>query len=452
MKVFMMTGVGESAGTAAKVLEVLKDVPLWLLSGLSVSAGVLLWIPALAVSVPTTAHPWIIIGGVIFAVLATARSVGLLIERIPGWKASVDARRRFHLIAVSQQSFWASAKQPDDSIVTQVVVRLLVKNRTAKPLTLVRARLVSPKVRGDIVHNDISVRAVDRNVYGSAIHSGHVVPPDMSLPASVGLLIRGVPRRKIGQQVRATIGVTDDEGFEQKVVIDMRVVSPSAPEKISTSPLEMVSSISNPIEREVATVLQAELWRYDKCGRTVGGLGSVHLVIEGREMTGVGTDSWIPNSAKNQSISVNPDVSELRSDNLQALMAFYGRLATAPERDQFASALLSRMDGKVYLRVTYFIVCVLWKIGRLREGLERAKAKLPQGEMVAFGLSNTLMLFNGLLRYRHVDFTNDMLDDIEKFLLGLNEHPFQVPEKIAAIRTGRLMENRKQISSEGTMT
>jgi hypothetical protein len=69
-----------------------------------------------------------------------------------------------------------------------------------------------------------------------------------------------------------------------------------------------------------------------------------------------------------------------------------------------------------------------------------AKAHLPQGEIKAFGISNTLMMFNGLLRYRHTDFTNEMLDDLEKFLIGLNEHPFQIPEKIAAIRTLRLIE------------
>jgi hypothetical protein len=60
-----------------------------------------------------------------------------------------------------------------------------------------------------------------------------------------------------------------------------------------------------------------------------------------------------------------------------------------------------------------------------------------------FGLSNALMLLNGLLRYRHPDFTDEMLDDIERFLVGLKEHPFQIPEKLAAIRTARLMPGRK---------
>ena len=87
-----MTGVGEGAGTTAKVLEVLKDLPLWLLSGLAVSA-VLLLIPIFAVSLPSVARPWIIVGGVVCAVLALARAIGVLIEKIPAWKTAADARQ-----------------------------------------------------------------------------------------------------------------------------------------------------------------------------------------------------------------------------------------------------------------------------------------------------------------------------------------------------------------------
>ena len=54
------------------------------------------------------------------------------------------------------------------------------------------------------------------------------------------------------------------------------------------------------------------------------------------------------------------------------------------------------------------------------------------------------MLFNGFLRYRYPDFTNETLDEIEKFLHGLKEHPFQIPERIAAIRTARLMGNGEE--------
>ncbi len=439
-----MTAVEKTAGTATKVLEVLKDLPLWLLTGLATSGGVLLWVPSLAASLAPAIRPFVVIAGVIFGVLAFVRAIALLLERMPAWRAARDERRRFHLTPEPQQSFWSSAKQADDSIVTQVVARFVVKNRTAEPLALAHARLVKPRIRGEIVHEDVSVRAVSRNIYGDAAHSGHFVPPKMVLPATASVMIRGVPWRKPGKQLRVKIGIADDEGHEQFLTFDMRVLSAAA-EEPAKPPLEMVSSISNRVEREVATVLQAELARYEKCGRRVGGLGSVHLAIDGREITGVGTDSWNPNSPNNQSISPNPDACDLRSDNLDALIAFYQDLS-ANEKEQFASALLARMDGKAYPPVTYFIVCVLWKIGRLKEALEKAKASLPQGEIKVFGLSNALMLLNGLLRYRHPDFTNEMLDDIERFLIGLKEHPFQIPEKLAAIRTTRLMAGRKESS------
>jgi hypothetical protein len=436
--------VEQSAGAATKALEVLKDVPLWLLSGLAVAAGFLLWIPGL---VPLAVRPWVIGGGVTLGVLAVARAISMLFEKIPAWRKAREERRRFHVTAEPQQSFWSSSKQADGSIVTQVVARLTVKNRTGEPLGLSHARLVKPRIRGEVVHEDVCVRAVDRNIYGSAAQSGYLIPPKMILPASASVMIRGVPWRKPRDEVRVKIAIGDDEGYEQIVMFKMRVIS--APVATPARPaLEMVSSISNPVEREVATVLQAELSRYEKCGRRVGGLGSVHLVVDGREMVGVGTDGWNPNSPKNQSISDNPDGCDVRSDNLEALMAFYERLS-ANEKEQFVSALMARLDGKAYLPVSYFIVLVLLKIERLKDALEKAKLTLPQGEISVFGLSNVLMLLNGLLRYRHPDFTSEMLDEVERFLDGLNEHSFQIPEKLAAIRTARLLQKNAGNNQSG---
>src|SRR6266478_1192751 len=143
-----MTAVEKTAGTATKVLEVLKDLPLWLLTGLATSGGVLLWVPSLAASLAPAIRPFVVIAGVIFGVLAFVRAIALLLERMPAWRAARDERRRFHLTPEPQQSFWSSAKQADDSIVTQVVARFVVKNRTAEPLALAHARLVKPRIRG----------------------------------------------------------------------------------------------------------------------------------------------------------------------------------------------------------------------------------------------------------------------------------------------------------------
>jgi hypothetical protein len=261
----------------------------------------------------------------------------------------------------------------------------------------------------------------------------------MSLPASAHMMIRGVKWPEPKNQIRVIIALRDDEGREERAKIIMRVM-PKAQAVAALPAFEIVSSLSDPVERQVAAVLQAEITRYDKCGRSAGGLGSVHLVVSGREITSFGGDGWLANSPKNQSVYQEPDQADLRSDNLEALMGYYARLSDE-DKQRFEATLLDRMGPEQgYLRVSYFVVCALWKAGKLPEALKRAKAKLPQGEMKEFGLSNTLMMLNGLLRYRYPDFSNNMLDEIERFLDGMKEHSFQIPEKIAAIRAMRLCE------------
>ena len=75
---FINGRIRESAGITAKVLEVLKDLPLWLLIGLALSCGFLLFVPAIAASVPAIGDRWIVIAGVVIGALAIARGVGVL--------------------------------------------------------------------------------------------------------------------------------------------------------------------------------------------------------------------------------------------------------------------------------------------------------------------------------------------------------------------------------------
>lgn len=204
-------------------------------------------------------------------------------------------------------------------------------------------------------------------------------------------------------------------------------------------PEEFPYEIADPVEKEVVSVLKAEIGRYKMCGRICGGLGSVHIAYKGRAFTGVGNDSWTSDSPLNQVIAADPEAAALNSDNIEALVSFHQRLASDEERNRFVQALLDRLDpNKGYLSVSYFIVAVLWRVGSLPEALQKARRDLPAGESKVYGLSNVLMLLNGLLKYRHPDFTNDMLDEIERMIHGLEEHPFLIPAKIAAIRANRL--------------
>ena len=213
--------------------------------------------------------------------------------------------------------------------------------------------------------------------------------------------------------------------------------APPAPKE----PEEFVYEIADPVEKEVAAVLKSELSRYNVCGRICGGLGSVHIIYRGQHLTGVGGDSWTPNSPLNQVLVADPEAASLQSDNLQALVSFYEALTTDEEKARFEDALLDRLNEKRgYLAVSYFIVATLWKIGSLAVALRKAKRDLPEGEMRLFGLSNTLMLLNGLLKFRYPDFTNEMLDEIERMTHGLKEHTFLISAKIASIRACRLQD------------
>ena len=79
---------------------------------------------------------------------------------------------------------------------------------------------------------------------------------------------------------------------------------------------------------------------------------SVHLVYRGQAMTGVGGDSWNPQSPKNQSIADDPDAAVVQSDNLEAMLALYGRLPSDGERSRFVDALRNRLGEQTgYLRV-----------------------------------------------------------------------------------------------------
>ncbi len=127
----------------------------------------------------------------------------------------------------------------------------------------------------------------------------------------------------------------------------------------------------------------------------------------------------------------DPEEATLRSDNLDALIGLYRSLQSDDQRKTFEQALLDRLSpDRGYLAVSYFIVAVFWKIGMFAEALTKAKRDLPRNEWRVYGLSNVLMLLNGLLRYRYPDFSDHMLDQTEQLTHGLSETVFLIPAKM----------------------
>ncbi len=424
----------------AKFVEAVKDLPAWLFSAIAIASGLLLFVPQINGELPKDYRPWLVIIFVVFIVLATFKWASVAAEIIKAARLEAKSRKRFHLTPIRQHCMWSVAKQPDGSLVTQISADFAVKNYGAASLGLMCARVIRPKIRGEILHDMITVREQRGHMHGTAVGSDYRIASGTVLPARVVVMIRGTPRREENKNLQVTLGITDDEGNEQRVTVSCRGLHP-ATTNVLPDPIEALHEISDPIEKGVASVLQSEMSRYEKNGRQCGGLGSIYINYRGRDMNQIGGDSWTPNSATNQEIASDPQAAELHSDNLDALLAVHARLTSDSERDRFANALLIRLREDLgYSRVAYIVVLTLWKVGLLNEAFEAALFGLPEEDMSNFGLSNTLMMFNGMLRYRHPDFTGDMLDALDRFIQGSNEHCFRIPQKIAAIRSKRLLQ------------
>lgn len=111
--------------------------------------------------------------------------------------------------------------------------------------------------------------------------------------------------------------------------------------------------------------------------------------------------------------------------------------------------------------MSYLLLYVLFRIGRLKDGLAASEKHLqkkqslldrllnrkPKEEMLElhqrYGFSDALGLINGLLRYEHPSFSDNELDLIDQFISNVEEHDFRIDEKINSIRSYRLSRARK---------
>jgi hypothetical protein len=243
------------------------------------------------------------------------------------------------------------------------------------------------------------------------------------------------PLAKAGRDFRAELALMDQ--FENRRRIKVRFTAPRQPSPTPERQREQLSTIMDPIEQAVASVLQAEIARYRTNGRREGGFGSVASSHGGRELRGVGGDVREVATARNQVIVPDPDEARVESDNKDALVALYQGLATHEERERFRSALLARVTkDSIYTPIAYLPMLVALDLGFAPQFFSVARETLLGDE--EYGFSNCLMLLDGLLRLRHPDFPVELLDEIENLVHGTGEHPFAIPERIAAIRADRL--------------
>jgi hypothetical protein len=313
----------------------------------------------------------------------------------------------------------------------QVHCDFFVTNITDNDARICGVSLKKPQIIGEVI-----VRSPDSDIYGRFL-----IPPQFTSPVSVTFWIQPPICNEEKPLVADIIFIDhfNNPHEVKKVNIRPRV---KKKKEAGGSPLEVVSDLDNPVEREVVTVLQAELDRYKECGRPVGGLGSVQTSVNDKKIRGIGTDIRKADSPLFQEIVQDTSNVTIESDNASILTDLYDTL-NGDDKNTFINALVSRLSRETaYAPVGYFIMFVLFRLGQVNQALETAKTYLYKDS--EYGFSDLLRLLDGLLRLEYPIFTDDELNEIEQCLKGIDEHLFRIPQRIQAIRTLRISERTKK--------
>jgi hypothetical protein len=205
-----------TTGTFAKIATAVRDFPLWLLSGLAMSATVFLGVPIFRNLVSPTVDIIVLLGAVVLWILAVARGIEPSAHAIKSYVRQREAKRVFVATPINGGGAWAISTQPDGSVVTQVSGDFLVKNRSRSPLYVVSALLVRPRIRGEVLPGMVTTQSRSNRVRGTAHVSVDFIPPGATLPVRAVMLARGAPRQQTGT-LTATIDLLDGDGHKERV-------------------------------------------------------------------------------------------------------------------------------------------------------------------------------------------------------------------------------------------
>lgn len=217
-----------AAGAWVKAAETIKDWPLWLFVGVALSLTVLLAVPDFRELVSPSIKTGALFAATVAWILTACRAVGPAVLAWRVWRAASEARIKFIVTPIEHQCFWGISKQVDGSFVTQVSGHFIVKNRTTSPLHLMVARLIAPRIKGEVLPGLLTMQAIGHRTHGTAWVSGHSIPAQGALPVAATILIRGVPRQRSGM-MDATIEITDADANRERVRLKIGCINAKPP-------------------------------------------------------------------------------------------------------------------------------------------------------------------------------------------------------------------------------
>lgn len=195
------------------------------------------------------------------------------------------------------------------------------------------------------------------------------------------------------------------------------------------------SKLTNKIEKEVVAVLKNEIQQYKVRGRREGRLGTVEWPK--------GTIEWRDVDAKIKFLFENSNKDNVKSEHIDALLSLYNSSSPKDKR-RVITALLNRIDKKSeYRDVGYLIIFFLFEVGHLKEGLQTALKELKGNKANAFG--DVLRVLDFLLAFRYEEFDAPELNAIEAFVYSTKEHPFQMKERVNAIRVKQMLSSKEKL-------
>lgn len=207
-----------SSGMWARVLDSVKNWPLWLLAAIALSLTVLVAVPDFRGLASPTTGTALLYAAIVAWIFLLARATKPITEAVLRYLHYREQSRYFLVTAIEQQCHWGVSKQTDGSYVTQVAFHCMVKNRSGEPLHVMKARLLKPRIRGPVLPGLVVTRAQNANVYGTPHVSGSFIGAGHTLPVSCTILVRGVPRQRSGP-MRATIEIEDADGHRERVKV-----------------------------------------------------------------------------------------------------------------------------------------------------------------------------------------------------------------------------------------
>ena len=349
-----------------------------------------------------------------------------------------------------RSNWWHMGSTGDQKSAMQIVGYWYVTNPTDQPISILNVYIKKPKNQGHVSLKDVH----------SEYHGDYPIPPRATTDLHADFWICP-PFCKEGKDFKTDIIFVDQYG-QKRILKNVEFKSDkkkrSIPIKLTE---EAIYKLQNQIEKKVAATLKDEISRYQKYGRQSGELGSICALCKGRQIKSIYQDSWTSSqSGERQEILNDSQGATVQSENGDALVKLFKSFKDEEDRELFVQVLFTRFSrDKEYYCVSYIILYVLFRVGRLTNALNIAKASLSKKKdppyifwqrksenrllepYQRYGFSDLLGLINGMLRYEHRSFTNEELDSIEEFIDDLDEHTFRIKEKINSIRSFRVSES-----------